>query len=99
MWRPLAHIAGHTFIVATTMFSELLSHLKRLGAQAERVKEITGGGAQFALVCVGVKQVVIDAPQALRIGGVCGIIGDPGIGIDATYNIAELLAYSRTSRH
>jgi hypothetical protein len=34
-----------------------------------RVKEITGAGQHYALVCVGDKQVIFGRVKALRIGG------------------------------
>jgi aryl-alcohol dehydrogenase len=68
----------------------------RAGNLAEHVKQITRSGAHYSLVCVGDAQVVSDALDVLRTGGVCGVIGDPGQGVDFRYAVARFLNSAAT---
>jgi aryl-alcohol dehydrogenase len=64
----------------------------------ERLKKMTVEGAEFALVCVGNAEAIGLAVEALRIGGVCGVIGDPGVGAEASFSISGVVGGSKTIR-
>ena len=64
----------------------------------EHLKELTGGGAHFALVCVGNAEAIGFAVEALRTGGTCGVIGDPGTGAEGRFSIPGVVGGSKIIR-
>jgi aryl-alcohol dehydrogenase len=81
-----ARVAGATTIVAVDRLPARLDLAKELGAththtvDADLVGEIhriTGGGAQYTLDTTGVPEVILDAVNALRVTGTCGLLGVP----------------------
>jgi aryl-alcohol dehydrogenase len=64
----------------------------------QRIKNLTGGGAHFALICVGNAEAIGLGVEALRIGGVFGVIGDPGIGAMGSFSIPGVVGGSKTIR-
>ena len=102
-----ARIAGCKTIIAVEPRVNRREIAKRLGATetldatpdvAKRIQQLTGGGVQYALVCVGNAEAIPLAVESLRIGGDCGVIGDPGIGAKAEFSIAGLVGGSKTIR-
>lgn len=91
-----AVVCGCTTIIAVDVMPERLEKAKELGAThivksgegdpVEMIRDITGGGAEFTLECVGNPKVLRQAVDALPRCGVCGLLGvvPPGteVGLD-----------------
>lgn len=89
-------VCGLTTIIAVDVIPERLEQAKKLGAThvidsskqdpVEALLEITGGGPNFTLECVGNPAVLRQAVDALPLLGVCGLLGvvPPGteVGLD-----------------
>lgn len=92
-----ARVAGATTIIAADVVPSRLELAKELGAThsvnsretdpVEAVKEITGGGADFTLESSGRPAVLRQAIDALAIRGVCGIVGAPALGTEASFDV------------
>lgn len=63
-----------------------------------RVKAITGAGADYLISCTPDNEAISHVLDLVAIGGVCGMIGDPGKGIEARFVVSELLGGSKTIR-
>jgi len=78
-------VCGCTTIIAVDINSDRLETAKELGAThivnagevdpVEAILEITGGGAEFSLECVGNPKVLRQAVDVLPRLGVCGLLG------------------------
>jgi aryl-alcohol dehydrogenase len=91
-----AMVCGCTTIIAVDINSDRLKTAKELGAThtvnasevdpVEAILDITGGGAQFSLECVGNPKVLRQAVDVLPRLGICGLLGvvPPGteVGLD-----------------
>jgi aryl-alcohol dehydrogenase len=91
-----AVVCGCTTIIAVDVNADRLETAKSLGAThtvnagqvnpVEAVRDITGGGAEFSLECVGNPKVLRQAVDVLPRLGVCGLLGvvPPGteVGLD-----------------
>ena len=91
-----AVVCGCTTIIAVDVIPDRLDKAKELGAThlvnagegdpVEMIRDITGGGAEFTLECVGNPKVLRQAVDALPRCGVCGLLGvvPPGteVGLD-----------------
>jgi aryl-alcohol dehydrogenase len=92
-----ARVAGATTIIAADVVPSRLVLAKELGAThavnshetdpVEAVREITGGGADFTLESSGRPAVLRQAIDALAIRGVCGIVGAPALGTEASFDV------------
>lgn len=92
-----ARIAGATTIIATDVVPSRLELAMTLGAThvinsrevdpVEAVREITHGGANFSLESSGRPDVLRQAIDALAIRGVCGIVGAPALGTEASFDV------------
>jgi len=102
-----AVVCGCTTIIAVDIIAERLEKAKEFGAThtvnaskadpVEAIRDITGGGAEFTLECVGNPKVLRQAVDALPRLGVCGLLGvvPPGteVGLDM-----DLIMNGRTVR-
>jgi len=102
-----AVVCGCTTIVAVDIIGDRLEKAKEFGAThvinanetdpVEALRDITGGGPQFTLECVGNPAVLRQAVDALPRLGVCGLLGvvPPGteVGLDM-----DLIMNGRTVR-
>lgn len=96
-----ARVVGCTTIIAVDLNPERLSLASELGAThvinagtenvAERIAAITGEGVQFSLECTGLPKVVRQAVDALRLTGVCGVIGVAPLGTEFTLDMNAIL--------
>ncbi len=92
-----ARVAGATTIIAADVVPSRLSLAKDLGAThtvnsretdpVEAVRKITGGGADFTLESSGRPAVLRQAIDALAIRGICGIVGAPALGTEASFDV------------
>jgi aryl-alcohol dehydrogenase len=97
-----ALVCGCTTIIAVDINPDRLETAKELGAThtvnsgevdpVEAILDITGGGAEFTLECVGNPKVLRQAVDALPRCGVCGLLGvvppgtEVGLDMDAIMN-------------
>ncbi len=91
-----AVVCGCTTIIAVDIHADRLKLAQELGAThtvnagkvdpVEAIRQITGGGAEFSLECVGNPKVLRQAVDVLPRLGVCGLVGvvPPGteVGLD-----------------
>jgi aryl-alcohol dehydrogenase len=102
-----AVVCGCTTIIAVDINPERLAMAKELGAThiidatevdpVDTIREITGGGAQFSLECVGNPKVLRQAVDVLPRLGVCGLAGVVPPGTEVALDM-DLLMNGRTVR-
>jgi aryl-alcohol dehydrogenase len=102
-----AVVCGCTTIIAVDIHPDRLKTAKELGAThtvnagegdpVEAVKEITGGGPNFSLECVGNPAVFRQAVDVLPLLGVCGLVGVVAPGTEVSLNM-DLIMNGRTVR-
>jgi aryl-alcohol dehydrogenase len=97
-----AAVCGCTTIIAVDVNPARMETAKELGAThivnageanpVEAIRDITGGGAEFSLECVGNPKVLRQAVDSLPRCGVCGLLGvvppgtEVGLDMDAIMN-------------
>lgn len=101
-----ARVAGATTIVAVDVVPSRLALANELGAThivnshetdpVEAVRQITGGGANFTLEASGRPAVLRQAIDALAIRGVCGIVGAPALGTEASFDVNGVMTTGKT---
>ena len=97
-----AQAVGCTQIIAVDLIEQRLEMARELGAThiingslenaVERIQEITGDGAQYALDCTGVPSVVRQSVECLRLTGMAGLLGVPQPGAELTLELRTLLS-------
>ncbi|RJR51135.1 MAG: NAD(P)-dependent alcohol dehydrogenase [Desulfobacteraceae bacterium] len=102
-----AVVCGCTTIIAVDVIPERLEKAKEFGAThtvhagmsdpVRAVLEITGGGAQYSLECVGNPNVLRQAVDVLPRLGVCGLLGVVPPGTEVALNM-DLIMNGRTVR-
>lgn len=103
-----ARVVGCTQIVAVDINEQRLELARELGARhvvkadasdvVAAIRSITGGeGVQYSLECTGIPQVVRQAVDALRLTGVCGVIGVAPLGTEFSLDMNAVL-FGRTVR-
>jgi aryl-alcohol dehydrogenase len=100
-----AVVCGCTTIIAVDVKADRLEAAKELGAThtvnadevdpVEAILEITDGGAEFSLECVGNPKVLRQAVDVLPRCGVCGLLGVVPPGTEVSLNM-DLLMNGRT---
>lgn len=100
-----AVVCGCTTIIAVDINSARLEMAKELGAThtvnagevdpVKTVLEITGGGVEFSLECVGIPKVLRQAVDVLPRLGVCGLLGVVPPGTEVSLDM-DLLMNGRT---
>jgi aryl-alcohol dehydrogenase len=100
-----AVVCGCTTIIAVDIHSDRLEMARELGAThivnasqvdpVEAILDITGGGAEFSLECVGNPQVLRQAVDVLPRLGVCGLLGVVPPGTEVSLDM-DLLMNGRT---
>jgi len=91
--------------IAVDIKEERLEMAKELGAThtinsskedvLEKIKEITGGGANFSLDTTGIPAVIRVATDCLGIKGICGVLGANPPGTEMTLNAFDFLSHGR----
>ncbi len=102
-----AVVCGCTTIIAVDIHPDRLDLARDLGAThtvnaregdpVEAVKEITGGGPDFSLECVGNPAVFRQAVDVLPLLGVCGLVGVVAPGTEVNLNM-DLIMNGRAVR-
>jgi aryl-alcohol dehydrogenase len=100
-----AAVCGCTTIIAVDINPDRLEMAKELGAThtvnagevdpVQAILDITGGGAEFSLECVGNPKVLRQAVDVLPRLGVCGLLGVVPPGTEVSLNM-DLLMNGRT---
>jgi aryl-alcohol dehydrogenase len=103
-----AVVAGCTTIIGVDVKPNRLELARELGAthainaaEADAVEEIgkiTDGGADYTLETSGVSEVLRQAVDALAPLGVCGLVGAPPLGTEASLDINTILIPGKTVR-
>lgn len=101
-------IAGATTIVGVDLVPARLELARELGAThvvdarhedaVEAIRELTSGGAEFALETTGVATVLRGAVDCTAPTGVCGVIGAPPFGTEVTLDVNTILTAGRVVR-
>ncbi|EMR00484.1 NAD(P)-dependent alcohol dehydrogenase [Paeniglutamicibacter gangotriensis] len=96
-----AKAAGATTIIMVDIVPERLEFAKELGAThivnskevdpVEAIKEITGGGVDYALDTTGVPAVFAQMTKSLTIRGHGALVGAAKLGTEAPFDIGTLL--------
>jgi aryl-alcohol dehydrogenase len=102
-----AVVCGCTTIIAVDISPERLKMAEELGAThtinagdvnpVEAILDLTGGGPNFSLECVGNPAVFRQAVDVLPLLGVCGLVGVVAPGTEVTLNM-DLIMNGRTVR-
>jgi len=102
-----AQVCGCATIIAVDIIPDRLEMAKELGAThivnagevdpVEAIRDITGGGAEFTLECVGNPKVLRQAVDALPRRGVCGLLGVVPPGTEVNLDM-DLIMNGRTVR-
>jgi aryl-alcohol dehydrogenase len=102
-----AVVCGCTTIIAVDIHADRLKMAEELGAThtvnaskedpVKAIQDITGGGPNFSLECVGNPAVFRQAVDVLPLCGVCGLIGVVAPGTEVTLNM-DLIMNGRTVR-
>jgi aryl-alcohol dehydrogenase len=103
-----ARVAGAATIIAVDVVSSRLELAADLGAThtlnsrevdvIEAVRQITGGGADFALESTGRPDVLEAGVEALSGLGTLGVVGVPKLGTTASFDINNLILGGRSIR-
>jgi aryl-alcohol dehydrogenase len=101
-----ARAVGATTIIAVDVIPARLALAKDLGAThavnasdadpVAAIKEITGGGVQFALETTGLPPVVRQAVDALGVRGTLGIVGAAPPATEIKVDITEFMQMAKT---
>lgn len=97
-----ARVVGCTEIIAVDLMARRLEIAQEIGAThvlngadentVQRIQDITGGGAQYALDCTGVPAVVRQSVECLRLTGMAGLLGVPTPGAELVLELRTLLS-------
>ncbi len=96
-----AVLSGCTTIIAIDLFPDRLELAKEFGAThtinpkkddpVNAIMDITGGGVNFSLECVGNPALLRQATDCLALLGVCGQVGAVAPGTEATLNMDKIM--------
>lgn len=94
-------VSGCTTIIGVDIHSDRLKMVKDLGAThtinskevdpVEAILEITGGGADYTLECVGNPKVFRQAVDSLPLCGVCGLLGAVAPGTEVILDMDKIM--------
>ncbi|MNE08182.1 Aryl-alcohol dehydrogenase [compost metagenome] len=103
-----AQVAGAATIIAVDVVPSRLALALELGAThvvnsreadpVAAIREITGGGVQFALESTGRPEVLRQAVDALGSRGALGVVGAPPLGTTAQFDVNDLLLGGKVIR-
>jgi aryl-alcohol dehydrogenase len=102
-----AVVCGCTTIIAVDIIPERLEKARELGAThtinandtdpVQTIRDITGGGVEYSLECIGNPNVLRQAVDVLPRCGVCGLLGVVPPGTEVSLDM-DLLMNGRTVR-
>jgi aryl-alcohol dehydrogenase len=102
-----AVVCGCSTIIAVDINADRLKLAREFGAThtinsqetnpVEAIQEITGGGADYSLECIGSPEVFRQCVDALNVTGVCGLIGFTPLGTEASLDMNTIM-FGRTIR-
>jgi aryl-alcohol dehydrogenase len=102
-----AVVCGCGTIIAVDINSDRLKLAQEFGAThtvnsretnpVEAIQQITGGGADYSLECIGSAEVFRQCVDALNVTGVCGLIGFTPAGTEASLDMNTVM-FGRTIR-
>ncbi len=88
-------------IIAVDINAERLNLAREFGAThtinpretdpVEEIKRIGGGGVAYSLECTAFPAVLRQAVDVLGMGGVCGMIGVPPVGVEVSLHMRQVL--------
>jgi aryl-alcohol dehydrogenase len=103
-----ARLVGAGTIIVIDLHDSRLALAKELGAThtinagkekpVETIMKITGSGVDYALEVTGVLPVVRQAVDSLAPRGVCGIAGAFPLGVEAAFDVTNLMSAGRSIR-
>jgi aryl-alcohol dehydrogenase len=103
-----ARAVGATTIVAIDIVSSRLKMAKELGAThainnhqtdpVEAIRDITGGGVDYALEASGDPRALHQAIEALGSLGICGIVGAEPLGTEVSFDVNTLMIQGKRIR-
>ncbi|MEV7379572.1 NAD(P)-dependent alcohol dehydrogenase [Streptomyces lydicus] len=101
-----AKVAGCTKVIAVDIVDERLTKATELGAThtinastgdvVEKIRQITGGGADFSVDTTAVTSVVKQAVGCLALKGTCAVLGFGKAGTEIQVDMLEFLMAGRT---
>jgi aryl-alcohol dehydrogenase len=96
-----AIVCGCTTIIAIDIIADRLDKAKEFGAThtvnaaevdpVAAIQDITGGGPQFTLECVGNPKVLRQAVDALPLLGICGLLGVVPPGTEVSLDMDRIM--------
>jgi aryl-alcohol dehydrogenase len=102
-----AVVCGCGTIIAVDINSDRLKLAREFGAThtinpeetnpVEAIQQITGGGADYSLECIGNPAVFRQSVDALNVTGVCGLIGFTPMGTEVSLDMNTIM-FGRTIR-
>jgi aryl-alcohol dehydrogenase len=100
-----AKLVGCSPIIAVDVRQERLDIASRFGATeivnatetdpVAAIREITGGGAEYSLEMAGRPEVLRNALDCVDSLGTCGLVGAAPFGVEASFEMADLLFNGR----
>ncbi|MCA8218089.1 NAD(P)-dependent alcohol dehydrogenase [Burkholderia cepacia] len=103
-----ARVAGATTIIAVDIVPSRLALALELGAThtinskevdvVDAIRQITGGGVDYALESTGLPAVLSQGIEALGSRGTIGVVGAPKLGTKAEFDVNNLLLGGRSIR-
>ncbi|MFC1532404.1 NAD(P)-dependent alcohol dehydrogenase [Thermodesulfobacteriota bacterium] len=94
-------VCGCTTIIAVDLHSNRLDIAKEVGAThtinasdtdpVEAIMDITGGGAEYTLECVGNPKVLRQAVDSLALRGICGLLGVVPPGTEVSLDMDRIM--------
>ncbi|MCX2524258.1 NAD(P)-dependent alcohol dehydrogenase [Larsenimonas rhizosphaerae] len=103
-----ARVAGAAMIIAIDVVPERLALAMELGAThvinashedvVERVRELGGGGVDYALESTGRTEVLRQGVDVLAGRGTLGVVGAPPLGHEAAFDVNDLLLGGKSIR-
>lgn len=95
-----AKVVGCTTIIAVDITPERLDLADTLGAThtinatenvVDQIKEITDGGADYSVVCVGIPQVLVQGLESIASWGECCVVGAASPEVTADIKMFDLM--------
>ncbi len=103
-----AELAGAAKIIAVDLLDNKLEMAKRFGATdvingekedpVRRIREITGGGADYSFEVIGNVKAIVQAFDSVRRGGTAVVVGMAPVGSEVSLNAASFFMQEKVLR-